>query len=397
MHIGERIAAHRKRRGMSQDALAGLAGRSRSWLSQVERGIRGVDKLTTVNDLASVLRVKPADLIGQDWKYAPNGSPQVRAVGEIRAQLANYGYLFGEPAEMWPLPQLRNATVEVHRTYQAAKYSSTAAMIPDLLQAADAYDGFTGQRNREVHLSRCSAYAATAKLLTKMGEAHLAWLAADRAVHAAMSAGSTTAQGLAAYQVACALLRSERTEDAEHVAVAAAEQLMPAAASDAPEAVSLAGANWLLAAVIAARRSDRAESRTRLTNAEALGGLLGADGNHSWTAFGPTNVMIHSASAAAELGDPRAVLDAATQIDPERLPAGLNSRRAQVHLDLAWAQTQARHDIEAILHLQQVERLAPEVIRYNTIAREMTRELLKRTRRPSPALSVLASQSGLLT
>ena len=35
MQIGERIAAYRKRRGMSQDALAGLVGMSRSWLSQV--------------------------------------------------------------------------------------------------------------------------------------------------------------------------------------------------------------------------------------------------------------------------------------------------------------------------------------------------------------------------
>lgn len=39
MQIGERIAAYRKRRGMSQDALAGLVGMSRSWLSQVERGM----------------------------------------------------------------------------------------------------------------------------------------------------------------------------------------------------------------------------------------------------------------------------------------------------------------------------------------------------------------------
>ncbi len=38
--LGERIAAYRRRRrrGLSQAALAGLVGRSESWLSQVERG-----------------------------------------------------------------------------------------------------------------------------------------------------------------------------------------------------------------------------------------------------------------------------------------------------------------------------------------------------------------------
>ncbi|WP_428983209.1 helix-turn-helix transcriptional regulator [Phytohabitans maris] len=41
--VGERIAAYRRRRGLSQAALAGLVGRSELWLSQVERGIRSVD------------------------------------------------------------------------------------------------------------------------------------------------------------------------------------------------------------------------------------------------------------------------------------------------------------------------------------------------------------------
>jgi transcriptional regulator with XRE-family HTH domain len=40
---GQRIARARKRRGLSQAVLAGLVGRSESWLSQVERGKRGVD------------------------------------------------------------------------------------------------------------------------------------------------------------------------------------------------------------------------------------------------------------------------------------------------------------------------------------------------------------------
>jgi transcriptional regulator with XRE-family HTH domain len=39
---GQRIARARRRRGLSQAALAGLAGRSESWLSQVERGMRSV-------------------------------------------------------------------------------------------------------------------------------------------------------------------------------------------------------------------------------------------------------------------------------------------------------------------------------------------------------------------
>jgi transcriptional regulator with XRE-family HTH domain len=40
MSVGERIAIYRRRRGLSQVALANRIGRSEAWVSQVERGIR---------------------------------------------------------------------------------------------------------------------------------------------------------------------------------------------------------------------------------------------------------------------------------------------------------------------------------------------------------------------
>lgn len=396
MHVGDRIAAYRKRRGMSQDALAGLVGRSRTWLSQVERGIRGVDRLSTLADLATVLRIDVADLVGREWRLAPNSTPQVRAIDAIRQRLAGYGHLLGEDPQPWPLPQLRNAAVEVHRAYQAARYESAAAMLPDLLAAADVFDGYTGKGSRETHLSRCSVYTVTAKLLRKVGEGHLAWLAADRATHAAMEADSAPAQGLAAYEVACALLHNGQREEAERIATVSAERLTVRASSDAPDVTSLAGSLWLIGGVIAARRTDRAEAHARLDSAQQMADLLSHDGNFAWTAFGPTNVLIHRATVASELGDPHRVLETAAMVDAEALPPGLNGRRSRIYLDLAWAQTQARNDMEAILHLQQAERVAPESLRYNTIAREQIRELLRRVRRPSPALTRLANQSGVL-
>src|SRR3712207_5370765 len=93
MQIGERIAAYRKRRGMSQEALAGLVGMSRSWLSQVERGIHTVDRLSTLTDLAAVLRVDVADLVGREWRLAPNGGSHVAAIDAIGRQLADYSHL----------------------------------------------------------------------------------------------------------------------------------------------------------------------------------------------------------------------------------------------------------------------------------------------------------------
>src|SRR6516165_3297245 len=61
---GQRIARARRRRGLSQAVLAGLVGRSESWLSQVERGKRGVDSHSVLVRLAEVLRVDIAELTG---------------------------------------------------------------------------------------------------------------------------------------------------------------------------------------------------------------------------------------------------------------------------------------------------------------------------------------------
>ncbi|WP_328521207.1 hypothetical protein [Kribbella sp. NBC_00359] len=291
--------------------------------------------------------------------------------------------MLGEPTSPWPLPQLRNGAVQVNQAYQAAQYRTATAMLPDLIQVADAYDGYQGRDGRETYLARCAVYTAAAKLLTKVGEHQLGWLPADRATHAALAAESKAAQGMAVHQVVIALLRSQRTDDAERLTVRSAEGLMSLAGSDAPGRRIARRSLWLISSVIAARRSDRANSTERLDTATELADLLAHDGNHWWTAFGPTNVLIHRASVAAGFGDPSGVLRVATEVGTEALPAGLQDRRSRLHLDLAWAQAQAKYDMEAILHLQQAERVAPESIRYHTIARELVRELLKRSANPS--------------
>jgi transcriptional regulator with XRE-family HTH domain len=397
MHVGEKVAAHRKRRGLSQDALAGLVGKSRTWLSQVERGLRDVDRLSTLSELAGVLRVEVADLIDADWRSAPDVAPQVRALDAIRSQLAGYSHLLSEDVDLWPLPQLRSASVLVNRAYQAANYSAASAMLPDALNAADALEAFSGNDARGVHLARCSVYTVTAKLLTKVGESHLAWLAADRAARAAIMAESMEAKAMASYTVVTALLRGQQSESAEHAAVTMAEALMGRVTADRPDLASLAGAHWLIGSVIASRRADRATAMHRLGQAERLADALNRDANAAWTAFGPTNVLIHRASVSAELGDHRGALEAAMLIDPDNLPDGLNGRRSRLHVNLAWAQSQARNDLEATMHLIQAERVAPEVTRFDVVARRLIRELLKRSRGPASALDKLAQRSGVLS
>jgi transcriptional regulator with XRE-family HTH domain len=86
--VGERIAIYRRRRGLSQTVLAGLIGRSVSWLSQVERGTRAVDRMSVLIDLSRVLKVDIAELTGQPFALAPNGGLEPEGLADIRRALS---------------------------------------------------------------------------------------------------------------------------------------------------------------------------------------------------------------------------------------------------------------------------------------------------------------------
>jgi transcriptional regulator with XRE-family HTH domain len=68
--LGERIRELRRRRGLSQEALADAAGLDRTYISSCERGKRNASLLTLYR-IAAALDVEPSTLLappGQDNK-----------------------------------------------------------------------------------------------------------------------------------------------------------------------------------------------------------------------------------------------------------------------------------------------------------------------------------------
>jgi len=55
--VGERVAAFRRQRGLSQRDLAAEMKRSESWVSQVERDIQPIERIGVLRDLAAALGV----------------------------------------------------------------------------------------------------------------------------------------------------------------------------------------------------------------------------------------------------------------------------------------------------------------------------------------------------
>src|SRR5215470_2071478 len=86
--IGARARMIRRRRGLSLDVVAGLAGISAPYLSMLERGLRGFNRRGLVHDLADALGCSVADLTGQPYLVPDRQSAEVSAaVTEISTAL----------------------------------------------------------------------------------------------------------------------------------------------------------------------------------------------------------------------------------------------------------------------------------------------------------------------
>jgi transcriptional regulator with XRE-family HTH domain len=311
----------------------------------------------------------------------------------------------GLAARRWPdqvgstvdLPSIEGNVHLVHEVYQRADYPKAVTLLPVVV--AEAEQLVRHESPRRAHRVLALANLALSKLAAKLGDGPLAWITADRAASAALAAEDRLLWAVAAHQTACALLRMPgREPDAAEVLASAGEDLDRAGPPGSAADLSVRGALRLLGAVVAARRSDRPAATRSLTHAEALAGRLHEDGNHLWTAFGPTNVLIHRASVAVELHEPQRAVELSARIDSDRLPPSLVSRRAQVHLNLAGAFSQLPEgDPPAVLHLLEVERIAPQVPAANHACRSLLARLLARERRPAtPGLRGLAERAGVL-
>lgn len=77
--IGRRLGEVRAWRGLSLRAAAELAGFSASYLSMIERGLRPVDKRSTLEALANALRVAPSELTGTPYPPTDTASSEAHA------------------------------------------------------------------------------------------------------------------------------------------------------------------------------------------------------------------------------------------------------------------------------------------------------------------------------
>jgi transcriptional regulator with XRE-family HTH domain len=398
--LGERIAEYRRQRGMSQRDLAAAMNRSESWVSQVERDVQPVERLSVLHALAQALGVSVRDLRPEAVPEADTAT-RPNDLDGLRLELSGHPALeqlftASEPgAKPLDLDGFRAKVDEAWALAHESRFAALDAALTELIPALE--DATYGSRDsdlRALHGLRARAYQAASAAFARQDETDAAWVAADRAITAAEQSGNPLEVVAGHFRMAHAFIRLGRYDQAEHVTTTALNALAHKAdPPDAtPETLSLYGAMHLVQAVISGHESDRTSARAHLIEAKKIAARISADRNDFDTEFGPTNVQLHTVAVAIDLGDAGEALEVTQSIDASGLSP---ERQSRLLVDIARAHAQRRHAGEALTALLDAEKLAPEHVRSHHLARDVVADLLDQFgRRPPDQLLALARRSG---
>lgn len=115
--MGRRVAQWRVRRNMTQQQFADRIGRSKSWVDKVERGVRRLERVSSLREVADALRIDLGVLL-TDQPGRPD--PAAAGVEGVRTALSRYHV---EPsAGPVGLSELRARLDHAEQTYRHARY-----------------------------------------------------------------------------------------------------------------------------------------------------------------------------------------------------------------------------------------------------------------------------------
>ncbi|MFJ8848405.1 helix-turn-helix domain-containing protein [Streptomyces cyaneofuscatus] len=377
---GALIRSARRRDGRPQSAIAGLCGISTDYLSQIERGLKQPSGEVLVK-LAAELQVKVATLLGDtDPKPTKSEPPVTAGSAVVQALLQRHA-----PA-LDPLPaeELRTRVEQAWKIWQTAprRFTEAEALLPDLVREVEGAlrvqrTGTDAAERRDVLRASADLYGLLRSYYRRIGRLDLSLMVADRALRAAEDADDPLRIAAARWNLGHVLLSQPGSEqNAADVAMDAARDL--ATTVDSPEAAAVRGALELVAVVADAHARRPWAARHRLATGAVPLARQSGESNVLWTVFGPTNVELHALSVEMTAGDAVEGLRLADRIDVSALPS--RERRFTFGLEVARCYDLRRDDAAVLVHLLELEQLAPEDLERSPLGRQLVLDLLGRVR-----------------
>ncbi len=390
--IGRRLRQIRNARKKSLRVIAGLAGMSKSRLSEIERGESALDSISEIVALANALGIAPSELTRLPVPAPANGHTD-SAIEAVRLTLD--GIDAGHPGGLvLPVAVLRERVTRIHQRSRACQFAEVASALPGLIR--DLHTTLsTGSDHGEllglavhlhVHVTRMWLGEAGAPTDLRRRGVFLAR-------RLAQEHGAATALGVAAFGVVDVLAGGGAFE----LALTQLDEItLPATTADTVGMVSALTVVRGLLAVVAGRSGDAAAAVDAAADMADRFGELG-EADPLGFGFGPTNVGFRRVHLALEAHEPDRAVSIAEGLHPEQNPFPASRVYHWVGYGRALARLRRRHD-DAVRALRRAETIHPHRVQRDPFVHEVIGSLLTRTRRDSPAgreLRRMAYRAGL--
>jgi hypothetical protein len=339
--------------------------------------------------LASLTIAAAAAVSGRGIAAAP---PAETASGDllvIRVRDAMLGLASGPAGTT--ADQLRTGLAEALGDFRCCRYRRLAVRLPQLITSGHALAAHAGDEP-QINILLAGIYTLTTRMLVKLDDQQLGWMAADRAHVLAVGAGDPLAAGEAARNLAVLARKAGWHAQAMSIALTAANH--PGLRVGDPRLAAERGLLLQSAAYTAARSGDKDAMRDLTNEAFAIAASMQSTAllrDHGG-GFTPATVQLHRISAEYSVGEPGAAVTAARRLPPATLPT--TERRARYWTDLARAWDHCGRRDDAIRALLTAERQAPEEIHARPAIRDLISGLLV-SGRTTPELRGLASRCGI--
>lgn len=274
--------------------------------------------------------------------------------------------------------------------FHTCAYGSLAVRLPRILCAGHARAASGAEHG--AFLAR--SYLLVTRMLIKLDEQQLGWMAADRARQTAEASGDPLLTAEAARQLAVLARKAGWYEQGMSIALSAADH--PGLRTCHPTHAAERGLLVQCAAYTAARAGDVSGMRELTDEAAAIASERGGTTllHDHGGGFSPTTVQLHRISAENSAGDPSAALAAAQTVAPHKLPT--TERRARYYTDVASALGRWGRRDECIRTLLIAEHHAPEETHARPAVKSLVSGLLV-SGRTTAELRGLAARVGVLT
>ncbi|MEU6534566.1 helix-turn-helix domain-containing protein [Streptomyces sp. NPDC047000] len=389
--IGQRIAAVRKARGLTQLQLAQRIPCSKSLIAQVERGHKPATPSLTAG-AARALGVRLEHLTGQPYEDQRHGRVYA-TVADIQTSMLSWD-LPDEDIAVRPYGELAADVAHASALGREARYVKLGRMLPPLLdELSTACHAAEGAERERLFGLLAEAYSGVTAIAYTLGLFDLRSQAMDRVQWASYESADPLRVGRTQWQRSTLFLQGAAYDRGLRLLDRVRRDLGDDVGHMNGPTLSVHGAVHLRSAMFAARAGNASMAQAHLDEAAEAARRIGGDANHYGLEFGPTNVAMHRLGVAVEMHNGP---EAARCADRTRLPADVAPVRAgRWYMDAARGWLDYGNREKTLAALQDARRVAPEQTRNHPQVRETVQTLIHLERYSKESLAGFASWIGL--